>query len=381
MNNHINNKHNNKHATIKIIASDKNWIDSLAVDQLNAVTELEGIKHVVGLPDLHPGKGTPIGAAFITDSYIYPHLVGNDIGCGMSFWQTKLKTNKIKLDKWTKNITGLESIWEGDPNEWLYQYKITQAEFNYSLGSIGGGNHFAELQKIEEVLDNEIFESLKLSKNDLYLLVHSGSRNLGEQILQKYISKFNCNGIHANSLDLTDYLKDHDYAVTWAKANRDLIAKRFFDCLKTDGRKILDLTHNYVEQIVYEDTKYWIHRKGATTADFGPVMIPGSRGDFSYLVIPKNSGFLSGFSLAHGAGRKWARTDAKAKLKNYTINDLKRTSLGSNVICECKDLIFEEAPQAYKKISIVVQDLVDHGLAKIIAIFRPVITYKTRRSS
>ncbi len=377
----MNSHPNNKEATIKIIASDKSWIDSIAIDQLHAVKKLEGMQHVVGLPDLHPGKGTPVGAVFISNSYIYPHLVGNDIGCGMSFWQTNLKTSKIKLDKWTKNLTGLENPWEGDPNEWISQYKITQADFNYSLGSIGGGNHFAELQKLEEVLDQEIFESMQLSKNELYLLVHSGSRGLGEQILQNHISKFNCNGINSDNLDFVDYLKDHDFAVTWAKANRDLIAKRFFDCIKTNGKKILDLTHNYVEEIVYENRKYWVHRKGATSSNYGSIMIPGSRGDFSYLVVSKNSDFRSGFSLAHGAGRKWARTDAKSKLKNYTINDLKRTSLGSNVICECKDLIFEEAPQAYKKISIVVQDLVDHGLAKIVAIFRPVITYKTRKLS
>ncbi len=368
-------------ATSRVIASSKNWIDSLAVDQLNSVMKLEGMRHVVGLPDLHPGKGTPVGAAFLSDSYIYPHLVGNDIGCGMSFLQTDLSTSKIKLDKWTKNLNDLESQWEGDADEWLSHYGIEQSAFNYSLGTIGGGNHFAELQKVEEIIDDELFESLQLSKKSLYLLVHSGSRGLGEQILQNHVSKFKSGGIHCGSSDAAEYLKKHDQALVWAKANRDLIAKRFSSCLKAEGRKILDITHNYMDRITDDNKEYWIHRKGATPADLGPVMIPGSRGDFSYLVVPKNANFFSGFSLAHGAGRKWTRSDARKKLENYRMNDFIRTPLGSNVICECKDLIFEEAPQAYKKISIVVQDLVDQGLAKVIAIFRPVITYKTRRQS
>ena len=377
----MNNSLNTVQATSRVIASAKNWIDSSAVDQLNTVAKLEGMRHVVGFPDLHPGKGTPVGAAFISDSYIYPHLVGNDIGCGMSFWHTDLSTNKIKLDKWTKNLGGLENQWDGNADEWLGQYNIEQSVFSYSLGTIGGGNHFAELQKVEEIIDSELFESLQLSKKALYLLVHSGSRGLGEQILQHHISKFGNKGIQSGSSDATDYLKNHDYADKWAKANRDLITKRFLNCLKADARKILDITHNYVNEIFYENKEYWIHRKGASPADLGPVIIPGSRGDFSYLVVPKNPNFLSGFSLAHGAGRKWTRSDARKKLENYRMNDFIRTPLGSNVICECKDLIFEEAPQAYKKISIVVQDLVDQDLAKVIAIFRPVITYKTRRQS
>jgi release factor H-coupled RctB family protein len=339
------------------------------------------MRHVVGLPDLHPGKGTPVGAAFITDTHIYPHLVGNDIGCGMSFWETDHNTVKIKLDRWTKDLDSLEGSWDGNVSEWLNQYGINQLQFQNSLGTIGGGNHFAELQKVEEIVDLEAFESLKLNKKAVYLLVHSGSRGLGEQILQNHINSFNVSGIPSGSPDAANYLKSHDFGVLWAKANRDLIAKRFSNCIRTTANKILDVTHNYVHRIAYEGREYWIHRKGATPADLGPVIIPGSRGDFSYLVIPKNADFMSGFSLAHGAGRKWTRSDAKKKLGNYRMEDFIRTALGSNVICECKELIFEEAPQAYKKINVVVQDLVDHDLVKIVAIFRPLITYKTRRFS
>jgi release factor H-coupled RctB family protein len=86
------------------------------------------------------------------------------------------------------------------------------------------------------------------------------------------------------------------------------------------------------------------------------------------------------YSLAHGAGRKWKRSDTKGNLsQRFKIEDLTKTALGSRVICEDKDLIYEEAPQAYKNIDIVIQDMVDAGLLEVIAVFRPVITYKTRR--
>jgi release factor H-coupled RctB family protein len=109
-------------------------------------------------------------------------------------------------------------------------------------------------------------------------------------------------------------------------------------------------------------------------------MIPGSRGTFSYLVNPIGDHYQNAYSLAHGAGRKWKRSDTKAHLSNrFKREDLIKTNLGSRVICEDKDLLYEEAPQAYKNIDIVIQDMVDAGLIEVIAVFRPVITYKTRR--
>ena len=109
-------------------------------------------------------------------------------------------------------------------------------------------------------------------------------------------------------------------------------------------------------------------------------MIPGSRGAFSYLVLPVDAGERSCYSLAHGAGRKWARTDSRARLeKRFTAKDLMRTELGSHVICEDRELLYEEAPQAYKNITVVIDELVREGLMEIIALFRPVVTYKVRR--
>jgi release factor H-coupled RctB family protein len=126
----------------------------------------------------------------------------------------------------------------------------------------------------------------------------------------------------------------------------------------------------------------WIHRKGATPTDGGLVVIPGSRGDFSYLVKPIGDQQANAYSVAHGAGRKWARKDAKGRLSHrYSVEDFAKTPLGSLVICENKDLVYEEAPQAYKNIDLVVQDLVDAELVKVVALLRPLITYKMRRRS
>jgi release factor H-coupled RctB family protein len=107
------------------------------------------------------------------------------------------------------------------------------------------------------------------------------------------------------------------------------------------------------------------------------VIIAGSRGTLSYLVEPTENTEISNFSLAHGAGRKWERSSAEAKLReNYSKEDLHKTTIGSRVICNDSKLLYEESPQAYKNIDIVIDDLVQAGLVKIIASFKPILTYK-----
>lgn len=109
-------------------------------------------------------------------------------------------------------------------------------------------------------------------------------------------------------------------------------------------------------------------------------MIAGSRGAFSYLVEPLGDGVKNLFSLAHGAGRKWKRGDGRKKLADrFSPDKLKRTELGGRVICEDTQLLYDEAPNAYKNIAQVIADLKNAGLAKVIASFRPVLTYKKRR--
>ena len=124
----------------------------------------------------------------------------------------------------------------------------------------------------------------------------------------------------------------------------------------------------------------WIHRKGAVATDSEFVVIPGSRGSLSYLVKPMGDGESHAWSLAHGAGRKWGRSEARLRMRErFGRHQLVQTPLGGRVVCEERDLLYEEAPAAYKNIEAVIQDLVDSGLVSVIATFRPLLTYKTRK--
>lgn len=348
----------------------------MAVQQLEKTALLPGMRLAVGLPDLHPGKGSPIGAAFVADGWIYPTLVGNDIGCGIGLWRTDLGDKGIKREAWAERLRNIDGAWDGDVPEFLSSWEIQTTQHDQSLGTIGSGNHFAELQAIEGIVNREECGKLGLTPDAVYLCVHSGSRGFGEAILREHVTKSGSGGLAVGGNAATQYLAQHDHAKRWASANRALIAARMLDRLGTRGDTVIDVCHNWVERI----GEGWVHRKGAAPSMQGAVVIPGSRGALSYVVLPKEPGERSGFSLAHGAGRKWSRSESRGRLeKRFSAKDLTRTELGSHVICEDKALLYEEAPQAYKNITIVIDDLVKAGLAEVIAILKPLVTYKVRR--
>lgn len=363
-------------ADVRVIASSKNWIESEAVEQLRAAARLEGMRTAIGYPDLHPGKGSPVGAAFVTREVIYPYLIGNDIGCGMAFFQTDLLRRKAKVDRWMERLDGLEREWEGNTAERLEAAGVRRSPFDAALGTIGGGNHFAELQGVDEVREREDFAGLGLDKDHLFVLVHSGSRGLGESILRGYVEKHAAGGVAAESEDGAKYLESHDEAVRWARANRELIAARFMEALGGEPALVWDGCHNSMTR---KGEAAWLHRKGAAPAESGMAVIPGSRGTLSYLVKVLGDPAEFGWSLAHGAGRKWSRSETRGRIRDrYEVSELVQTPLGGRVICENRELLYEEAPEAYKKIEVVVQDLVEAGMVRVVATLRPMITYKTR---
>jgi len=351
---------------LTIIASKRNWIDSRSVETLENITRFKGVKKVVGLPDLSVGR-VPNGMAVLTVDRIYPHLIGGDIGCGMSLFKVP-KCKKIKIEKFEKRLRKLDSL-DDIP---MYE------EFNvgYNIGSIGKGNHFAELHEVNEIHDKEGFDKLYLDKNSLYCLVHSGSRTFGQLVFDQIAGKYNPNeGIDIHAKEAKEYLQKHDKAQNYAKMSRKIIANKLIKAIGVNSyvQTVSDTAHNSILQT----NDGWLHRKGATSTNKGAVIIAGSRGTLSYLVMPTEQTEKSNYSLAHGAGRKWERSSAEAKLRNrYTKADLERTSIGSRVLCRDSKLLYEEAPQAYKNIDIVIDDLVDAGLATIIASFRPILTYK-----
>jgi release factor H-coupled RctB family protein len=364
-------------APIRIIASPESWIDSAAVDQLRQTAALDGIDAVVGLPDLHAGRGIAVGAAFWSRDRVFPHLVGSDIGCGMALWQSRTPLRKFRLDAAERKLRGLDKGWHGDCAGALADAGLPPSLMPGALGTIGGGNHFAEFLRIEQVLDEGRFAEVGLDANHVLLMVHSGSRGLGQAILDAHLASGAGPSLSAGTQVCVAYLEAHDQAVRWAVLNREVIAARFFERLGMTGERLLDICHNSVTP----HRGGWLHRKGAAPADKGLVVVPGSRGDLSYVVRPRSEHAEEALqSLAHGAGRKWSRSEARDKLaRRYSVADLERTGLGSRVICEDRALIYEEAPPAYKDIHRVVRDLDEAGLIDPVATLRPLLTYKVRR--
>ena len=145
------------------------------------------------------------------------------------------------------------------------------------MGTIGGGNHFAELQTVDTVYRTDLLPS-DFDENHLQLLVHSGSRGLGQQILQRHIAAFGHQGLAEEGEAAAAYLAEHQTALEFASLNRRLIAARMLDRWRAEGTCLLDVHHNFLEQTEIDGTTGWLHRKGATPTDKGLVMIPGSRG-------------------------------------------------------------------------------------------------------
>jgi len=367
-------------AAVRLFASAKSWIEGEAVRQLYATAKLKGMRQAIGFPDLHPGKGSPVGAAFVTEGRIYPYLIGGDIGCGMALFKTDLVRRDAKLDRWSQLRFDLEHPWNDSIDAYLNECKLKSTAFDSALGTIGGGNHFAEVQAVEEIRDARAFKETGIARQELVVLVHSGSRGLGETILRAHVDRHCANGVAADSPDAEEYLRGHDYAVRWGRANRELIARRFVATLGAKAECLWDGCHNSITRREGNGEMFWLHRKGAVDAEAAFVVIPGSRGTLSYLVKPAGEGASHAWSLAHGAGRKWSRSDARQRMRErFDVQQLAQTPLGGRVVCEERDLLYEEAPAAYKNIEAVIADLVDAGLVSVIATLRPLLTYKTRK--
>lgn len=349
-------------STVTVLASPASWIESDAVAQCHQVAALDGMRHVAGMPDLHPGKGAPIGAAMLS-SVLYPFLVGSDIGCGIAVFPIRLK--RPVAERLAARFPDLDRPL--DPAEVDGDIPAGHRE---SLGTVGRGNHFVELARVDAVLEPGHAGRLGLDAGDLVLIVHSGSRGLGERILRAHTE------VHGAgpAPDPAAYLASHDAAVAWGSLNRRLMAARVARALGArPAEPIVDECHNLVE---VRDGLY-LHRKGAARGDGRDVLVAGTRGTPSYLVAA-HAGPDAGYSVAHGAGRKMSRSDALRRGRaKHTVEELRRTPVGSLVVCGDRQLLFEEAPTAYKRIEQVVGDLVAHGLATPVVTTVPLVTYKT----
>lgn len=360
---------------VRVVASPSTWMEGEALRQLDATAELPGMRLCAGMPDLHPGKGGPVGGAFLSEGVIHPLLVGNDVGCGISLWRTDMPIRKARPDRLAARMEGLDLPWEGDTADWLSAYGLEPGEFDRSLGTVGAGNHFMEIQAVHEVRDPEAFAALGLDRDRACVLVHSGSRGLGEAVLRAHAAERGASPLPVD--EAGGYLAAHGRAVRWAEANRDLCARRACEAVGCEAVRVLDVCHNSVVPYDLGGCGCWLHRKGAAPADAGPVVIPGSRGDLSALVLPDAGTDAALRSLAHGAGRKLARHEAKAKLRGlHRRSDLRENPWGGRVVCGQEALLWEEAPEAYKPLDRVIGDLEGAGLLRVVAFLRPIVTFK-----
>ena len=417
-----------------------------ALVQLRNAAELSGVVAAIGMPDLHAGKGIPIGAVVITtENCAYPQLVDNDIGCGMSFVETTLVRGKLTHNKLSSLAKGIDSIDGPYGSTELVQEMCLQStqwgpheldplppldDYHYAnLGTIGGGNHFAELMEFDTIHDAETIQDHGIDTNKVHLLVHSGSRSLGSYYLRQFCDaaaheedrpKHGHYGVSTQSHLFQTYLENHNTALNFAARNRKLIAERILRQLTPASNDELeckiDIFHNFLERVEYDSIETmeamakdgtfprtisssqdapkekqqvagWIHRKGATPMTKSPLLvIPGSRGTHSYLVqVNSDAAHASGYSLAHGAGRCMPRSKAlKLHKDRYPdTQQLLQTDFGGVVICDKQELVYEEAPGSYKDIDTVIRSLSEDvctsdgsGLVRILATLRPLLTYK-----
>lgn len=360
-------------AHIQHCFSPRTWIEGAALQQLKTVAALPGVTSVAAFPDLHPGKYGPTGIAVLSER-LHPQLIGNDIGCGMSLFELDLPLRKLRIDKAVECLRQIEAE-DIDPHAALAGADLPLDLYPDALGTIGGGNHFCELQAVDRAID-AAGESL-FDRQKLYLLVHSGSRGLGSFVFGQMFdlqSAFIA-GLDPQSAEGRNWRRQHDLCVTWASLNRRLIAERAASALRSEVRVVADVPHN----LVRDRANGFVHHKGSAAVRMGDVApIAGSRASLSYVVRALDGTGPSLGGISHGAGRKYDRATMHGRSgRNRSERDaLLRNVWGGQLICDDRNLVIEEAASAYKDAGQVVQDLADAGLVVTLAAMKPLVTYK-----
>ncbi len=450
-----------------IFASDSISLEPEAVRQLCDAASLPPAKKVLATADIHVGFGIPIGAVLGLEMAIMPAAVGYDINCGMRLLRTPFSKGSIDTEKIAASIardvplgegksnlaldrTGLEAVvnkgvasvptlaqrtshraWEAfDPDEFADDLKrieengclpsdlavVPNAAIQKSsaqLGTLGGGNHFIEIQYVQEIFDEALAKTFGLFKNQIVVMIHSGSRRFGYEIADRYMN------IAAQRPDMAERKKMLSYLPTDTNAGKNYIAamaaaanfaftnrhvmallvRRCFNRMfgPTPLQLVYDVAHNMAKLETHQGRQLWVHRKGATRA-FGrermadtifektgqPIIIPGSMGTASFLLVGTGDSEESLCSVNHGAGRVMSRTAALGKSRGGKIiapalisdDRFKRSMEGIKLITGDKRRIKEEAPDAYKDIDEVVRIVIECGWARAVARMVPLAVLK-----
>lgn len=431
--------------------------------QLKNVATLPGIvEPALAMPDIHWGYGFPVGgvAAFDPEAggVVSPGGIGFDINCGVrllvsNLSREELEPHKSRLAdllyrevpsgvgserkdvrfsrKELKEILREGADWLvkrgfGNPEDlhfiesegrlpWANPDKVSERAFERGapqLGTLGSGNHFLEVQYVDQIYDPEAAEALGLFPGQVTVLIHTGSRGLGHQVCQDYVERFlkvaprygielvdkQLAAAPIQSPEGQDYLQAMAAAANFAFANRQLIAHFVREAFEKAGfppkahglRVLYDLAHNNAKFEEHKGRRVLVHRKGATRA-FGPhhpeippeyrkvgqpVLVPGDMGRYSFVLVGTEKAMEVSFgSSCHGAGRKMSRHQAKkvARTRNL-VRELE--SQGILVRAATRATVDEEMPEAYKDVSEVVKAVEGAGIGRIVARLRPLIVVK-----
>ncbi|GMO26325.1 MAG: RtcB family protein [Termitinemataceae bacterium] len=374
----------------------KSWCadqDELTMEQASRLANHPIVcEHVALMPDAHVGYGMPIGGVIACKDALIPNAVGVDIGCGMGAVKTNLQaeifTDKAQLRGITNEIKKCVPVGEGharkekiawqgfddwrslftDDNlpQWYSEdrHKLDQC----NLGTLGGGNHFIEIQK-------------SVNDGTVWLMLHSGSRNMGQRVANFYHKK--AQEIDSDmSIELPDthlaflpaanefgsaYIRDMNHALCYAMENRRLMMTHIKNVMFQFFPNIeflleVNIHHNYAILEKHGNEEYWIHRKGATSARLGEMgIIPGSMGTSSYIVEGLGNE-LSFTSCSHGAGRRLGRSQANNTLTleecDAAMGDVvyDRFGFSKRKNADGKKMHdLSEAPLAYKDIDAVIE--------------------------
>jgi len=382
-------------------------IEDTAREQIRRMCNYEFTKDskIRIMPDVHAGKGCTIGTTMTVTDKAVPNIVGVDIGCGM--YTVKLETDALdfeKIDEAAHYIPSRRNVWDAKQEKFdltqLYCYRELKEtrRIEKSLGTLGGGNHFIEIDRASDGI--------------FYLVIHTGSRNLGKQVAEIYQGlaidlakgkdKFfaqkeeiiavykslgrkkeiqsklkelekEYRGKQANMPEdlcfvygkyFHQYLHDMELCQTFARRNRELIAKILLGKAGLTGGDAFHTTHNYI------DVEDLIIRKGAIAAHKGErVLIPINMRDGSVLAVGKGNANWN-FSAPHGAGRIMSRGDAKIKL---SMDDYKNSMAGIYTTSISEGTL-DESPQAYKTLDDILDVIGD--TVEIIDVMKPVYNFK-----
>ena len=440
------------------VFADAELLDAIGADgsleQLRNVATLPGVVDaVLAMPDVHQGYGFPVGgvaATALPDGVVSPGGVGFDVNCGVRLLAAPFAVDELgdrrealvhEISRAVPAGTGrgsglsltgaqldrvladgpraLEGVGTEDVDLTESQGRLEGADPSAvsararergadQLGTLGSGNHFVELQRVDEVHDRAAARDLGLTEGQVTVLIHSGSRGLGHQVCTDFVKRFDAAsgryGIRlpdrqlscapASSEEGRSYLAAMAAAANFAWANRQLIALRVREAIAealgeeaaAGTRQVYDVAHNVAKLERHGDRELCVHRKGATRTfppgsgeiperyrEAGqPVFIPGSMGTASYVLVGRPGAMEHSFgTVCHGAGRRLSRTAARKQIKGAELRRRLEED-GITVRSPSNRGLAEEAPFAYKEVDKVVEIVERAGLAARVVRLRPI---------